>query len=85
MSEYFYFQQRWFTTNELTTQYFLPGQGFGNLGGDPKMASNVEIKNGVSGLTSHHGKQSILKLSISIVIPAKKLEKNASLHEPAPG
>ena len=28
--------------------------GFGNFGGDPKTASNVEIKNGVLGLTSHH-------------------------------
>ena len=54
MSEYFYYQPRWFKTIELITQYFLPAQGFGNFGGDPKMASNVEIKNGVLGLTSHH-------------------------------
>ena len=47
MSEYFYYQQRWFTTIQLTTQYFLPEQGFGNFGGDPKMASNV-------GLISHY-------------------------------
>ena len=47
MSDYFYYQQRWFTTIELTTQYFLPGQGIGNFGGNPKMASNVIIKNGV--------------------------------------
>ena len=52
MSDYFYYQQRWFTIIELTTQYFLPGQGFGNFGGNPKMATNVETKNGMIGLTS---------------------------------
>ena len=26
MSDWFYYQQRWFTTIELSTQYFLPGQ-----------------------------------------------------------
>ena len=55
MSEYFYYQQRWFTTIALATQYFLSRQGFGNFGGDPKMASNVEVNNGILGLTSHHG------------------------------
>ena len=55
MSDYFYYQQRWFTTIELTTQYFLPGQGIGNFGGRPAIGTNIEIKNGVLGLTSHHG------------------------------
>ena len=54
MSEYFYYQQRWFTIIELSTQYFLPGQGIGNFGGDPSVASNVEIRDGILGLTSHH-------------------------------
>ena len=31
MSEYFYHQQRWFTTIKLPTQYFLLGQSFTNL------------------------------------------------------
>ena len=56
MSDYFDCQQGWFTTIELSTQYFLPAQGFGNFGGDPKMATNVEIKKCWLGLTSsHHG------------------------------
>ena len=51
----FIINKRWFTIIELTTQYFSLGQGFGNFGGNPKMATNVEIKNGMLGLTSHHG------------------------------
>jgi len=65
MSEHFYYQQRWFTTIELSTQYFLPGQGIGNFGGNPSIASNVVIKNGVLGLTSHHG---IHEITIKILL-----------------
>ena len=46
MSKYFYHQQRLFTTIELSTA---------NFGGNPTVASNVEIKNGIIDLTSHHG------------------------------
>jgi len=55
MSEHFYYQQRWFTAIELSTQYFFPGQGIGNFGGNPSISSNVIIKNGIIGLSSHHG------------------------------
>ena len=36
-------------------KYLSPGKGFGNFGGDPKMTSKVEVKDGILGLTSHHG------------------------------
>ena len=55
MSDHFYWQQRWFTIISLQSQYFLPGQGIGFFGADPKFAENVVIKDGVLGLTSHHG------------------------------
>ena len=51
----FYYQQRWFSIIELASQPFMPAQGPGMFGADPKIASNVEIKNGYLGLTSHHG------------------------------
>ena len=36
-SDIFYIHQRWFTCIELSTQYFLPGEGpISNFGGDPK-------------------------------------------------
>jgi len=54
-SEIFYYQQRWFALIELASQQFLPGQGPGFFGHDPQFASNVVIKNGYLGLTSHHG------------------------------
>ena len=41
MSEHFYFQQRWFTTIELTTQYFLPEEGFGTFG--RQIAQEIEL------------------------------------------
>ena len=44
MSEYFYHQQRWFTTIELSTHHFLPGQSFINFGGNQTVASNVDKK-----------------------------------------
>ena len=55
MSDEFYYQQRWFTIIELASQQFLPGQGPGFFGSDPKFAQNVVIKDGTIGLTSHHG------------------------------
>ena len=55
MSDSFYHQQRWFTTVTLLSQYFLPGQGIGMFGASPTFASNVLIKDGTLGLTSHHG------------------------------
>jgi len=54
MHETFYLQQRWFTLISLNSQYFLPGQGNGFFGAEPAMASNVIIKDGTLGLTSHH-------------------------------
>jgi len=55
MSHLYYFHQRWFSIIELASQYFLPGQGPGFMGYDPKFASKVVIRNGVLGLTSHFG------------------------------
>eukprot|EP01084_Bolivina_argentea_P090521 163099_1 len=54
MDEAFYYQQRWFSIISLTSQYYLPGQGIGFFGSDPRFASNVIIKDGTLGLTSHH-------------------------------
>ena len=53
-SQNFYYQQRWFSIIELDSQPFMPAQGPGMFGATPSIASNVEIKNGVFGLTSHH-------------------------------
>ena len=49
-----YYQQRWFSIIELDSQPFMPAQGPGMFGPSPYIATNVEIKNGVFGLTSHH-------------------------------
>eukprot|EP01084_Bolivina_argentea_P048422 89224_1 len=54
MSDAFYYQQRWFTTIALQSQYFLPGQGPGFFGATPSFAKHVVIKNGVLGQSSHH-------------------------------
>ena len=51
----FYYQQRWFSIIELASQPFMPAQGPGMFGAAPRVASNVEIKNGYLGLSSHHG------------------------------
>tara|TARA_B100001093_G_scaffold520421_1_gene615698 strand:+ start:1435 stop:3387 length:1953 start_codon:yes stop_codon:yes gene_type:complete len=48
-------QQRFFTTVELADQPFVPRQGPGNFGNILKSATNVMIKNGTFGLSSHHG------------------------------
>eukprot|EP00485_Elphidium_margaritaceum_P004154 CAMPEP_0202692848 /NCGR_PEP_ID=MMETSP1385-20130828/7126_1 /ASSEMBLY_ACC=CAM_ASM_000861 /TAXON_ID=933848 /ORGANISM="Elphidium margaritaceum" /LENGTH=982 /DNA_ID=CAMNT_0049348447 /DNA_START=45 /DNA_END=2993 /DNA_ORIENTATION=- len=51
----FYVQQRFFSLIELASQIFVPGQGPANWGaGNDVYASNVVIKNGDLGLTSHH-------------------------------
>jgi len=55
MSKEFYTQQRFFSLIELASQPFMPSQGPGMFGTDPKTPSNVIIKNGKLGLTSHHG------------------------------
>jgi len=54
MSDAFYYQQRWFTTIALQSQYFLPGQGPGFFGATPSFASHVIIRNGILGQSSHH-------------------------------
>jgi len=55
MARSFYYQQPYFSIIELESQPFLPQQGPGFFGSDPVFASNVVIKNGVLGLSSHHG------------------------------
>ena len=55
MSEAFFYQQQFFVLISLTSQIFLPGQGPAFFGSDPFSASNLEIRNGDLGLTSHHG------------------------------
>merc|ERR1712129_555811 len=54
MSDAFYYQQRWFTTIALESQYFLPGQGPGFFGATPTFAKHIIIKNGILGQSSHH-------------------------------
>lgn len=46
---------RFFAVIELADQPFVPGQGPFDFGGDIVSASNVTIKNGTIGLSSHHG------------------------------
>lgn len=55
MSEAFFYQQQFFVLISLTSQIFLPGQGPGFFGPDPQYATNVVIRNGELGLSSHHG------------------------------
>ena len=55
-SERFYFQQRFFSLIELASRTFLPGAGQANWGlADVFYASNVEVKDGILGRSSHHG------------------------------
>ena len=63
MSEAFYYQQSFFAIISLTSQVFLPGQGPGFFGAEPQSASNVMIRNGELGLSSHHGMFHFLSLS----------------------
>merc|ERR1719361_302446 len=55
MSKALYYQQRFFSIISLKSVAFPLNQGPGLFGSDPKFASNVVIKNGVIGLSSHHG------------------------------
>ena len=48
-------QQRFFSVIELADQPFVPKQGPANFGKIIKTSSNVLIKNGKIGLSSHHG------------------------------
>jgi len=54
MAPSFYYQQPYFSIIELESQPFLPQQGPGFFGSDPVFPSNVVIRNGVLGLSSHH-------------------------------
>jgi len=55
MAPTFYYQQPYFSIIELASQPFLPQQGPGFFGAEPHFASNVLIKDGTIGLSSHHG------------------------------
>merc|ERR1719189_3133459 len=55
MSKTFHHQQRWFSIIEVGSKSFISGQGPGFFGPYMTTANNVEIKNGVLGLSSHHG------------------------------
>lgn len=48
-------QQRFFSIIELADQPFVPKQGPADFGKNLRSASNVLIKNGKMGLSSHHG------------------------------
>jgi len=55
MSREFHLQQRWFSIMEIGNKAFISGQGPGNFGAFLTTTKNVLIKNGVLGLSSHHG------------------------------
>ena len=55
MSKAFFYQQNFFAIISLSGQIFLPGQGNAFFGADYIMSKNIEIKNGIIGLSSHHG------------------------------
>ena len=55
MSLALYYQQRFFSCIALKSVAFPLNQGPGFFGHDPKFANNVVIKDGVIGLSSHHG------------------------------
>jgi hypothetical protein len=54
-SKEFYLKQRFFSLIELASSPFIPGQGPANFGDSISYSSNVMIKNGSFGLTSHYG------------------------------
>jgi len=54
-SQAFYFQQRFFSVIALKSVAFPLNQGNGFFGAEPVFASNVVIKDGSIGLSSHHG------------------------------
>ena len=55
MSKAFYYQQRHFANIALKSVVFNLNMGPGIFGTDPQFASNVVIKNGKIGLSSHFG------------------------------
>merc|ERR1719334_3062591 len=55
MSKALYYQQRFFSCIALKSVAFPLNQGPGFFGMEPVFASNVVIKDGVIGLSSHHG------------------------------
>ena len=55
MSKELYFQQRFFSIISLKSVAFPLNQGPGFFGMDPKYASNVVIRDGSIGRSSHHG------------------------------
>mmetsp|Transcript_26979 Transcript_26979/g.44251 ORF Transcript_26979/g.44251 Transcript_26979/m.44251 type:complete len:991 (-) Transcript_26979:547-3519(-) len=55
MNKIFHHQQRWFSIIEVGSKAFISGQGPANFGPYMTYANNVEIKNGIIGLSSHHG------------------------------
>ena len=55
MSPALYYQQRFFSCIALKSVAFALNQGPGMFGHDPVFANNVLIKDGVIGLSSHHG------------------------------
>ena len=54
MDKRFYLQQRFFSLIELANRPFAPGKGAANWGWITHYASNVIVKDGSLGLTSHH-------------------------------
>ena len=55
MSTPFYYQQRFFSVIALKSVAFPLNQGPGVFGTEPLYPSNVVVKNGEIGLSSHHG------------------------------
>ena len=55
MSKAFYYQQRFFANIALKSFVFSLNQGPGIFGANPKFPNNIIIKNGIVGLSSHHG------------------------------
>ena len=47
---------------EIGLQAFVLGEGLSHFGATPTYVKNVEIKNGILGLTSHHCVHGILHL-----------------------
>eukprot|EP01084_Bolivina_argentea_P301903 520992_1 len=67
MSNKFYYIQPFFSIIELASQSFLPQQGPGFFGSDPVFATDVIIKNGILGLSSHHGIHGNYNKNIQII------------------
>lgn len=48
-------QQRFYANIELASSPFIPNQGPGNFGSTITIPKNILVKNGILGLSSHHG------------------------------